>query len=184
MLRVIGGKFKSRRIKEVKSQTTRPTTDKNKESLFNMLGQFFQGGLMLDLFAGSGAIGIEAISRGMDEVEMVENNFQAVKIIKENLNTLGIENQCKVVRQDVFSYLNTTLKKYNLIFADPPYALDKYKQLLDLINYRQLLADNGIIVMEADKAQLFEEKVHHFFKYKEHVLGNTKFVFYRMEEEI
>ncbi|MGM0495897.1 MAG: RsmD family RNA methyltransferase, partial [Bacillota bacterium] len=72
MLRVIAGKFKSRKIKEVKSKLTRPTTDKNKEVLFNLLGQFFSGGAVLDLFAGSGSLGIEAISRGMESVDFVD----------------------------------------------------------------------------------------------------------------
>ena len=183
-MRVIGGVYKSRKIKEVKSSGTRPTTDKNKESLFNMMGQYFQGGRMLDLFSGSGAIGIEALSRGMEHVDFVENDFQAVKIIKENLSSLGIEEQSKVHKQDVFFHLKNSLNKYDLIFADPPYALDKYNELFDLINYRQLLSENGIIVMEADKSQEFQDKVLYFIKYNEKQLGNTKFAFYRMEEAL
>lgn len=181
MLRIIGGIYRSRKIKEVKSTKTRPTTDKNKESLFNSLGQFFSGGRMLDLFSGSGAIGIEAISRGINEVEFVENNVQAINTIKDNLKSLAIDKGVKIIKQDVFKYLGTTDFKYDLIFADPPYALDKYDLLLDIIHSRQLLTKGGIIVFEADKSTLFIDEYHDLIKYKEKILGSTKFAFYKKE---
>ncbi|MCK4552569.1 MAG: RsmD family RNA methyltransferase, partial [Tenericutes bacterium] len=114
MLRVIGGIYKSRRINEVKSSKTRPTTDKNKESLFNSLGQFFDGGKMLDLFSGSGAIGIEAFSRGINEVVFIENDSLAVKTIKSNLEILNIKKNIRIIKQDVFKYLNTSNDTYDL----------------------------------------------------------------------
>ena len=182
-MRVIGGIYKSRIIKNVKSKNTRPTTDKNKESLFNMLGQFFSNGVMLDLFAGSGSIGIEAISRGIESVDFVDDSIQATKIIKENLKTLKINNS-KIFKSDVFSYLNKTNKEYDLIFADPPYNLNKYDILLDIINSRQLCRKNGIIILEADKIQIFKVKIGSLLKYKEKTLGNTKFAFYRMGDQL
>lgn len=182
MLRVIGGIYKSRKIKEVKSSKTRPTTDKNKEVLFNTLGQFFEGGRMLDLFSGSGAIGIEAISRGIDMVDFVENSNIAIKTIKENLDLLGVNQGVNIFKHDVFKYLNNTEIKYDLIFADPPYALNKYDELIKLIHSRQLLAKGGIIVFEADKSYQFIDKYENLVKYKEKNLGNSKFAFYEMED--
>ena len=181
MLRVIGGIYKSRRIKEVKSKNTRPTTDKNKESLFNVLGQFFSGGKMLDLFAGSGAIGIEALSRGMSEVDFIENDHLAIKTIKENLDLLKIQHGINIIKEDVFKYLKTTENHYDYIFADPPYALNKYDEILEIIHSRQLLSKEGIIVFEADKSTIFTDKYVDIIKYKEKTLGNSKFAFYEKE---
>ncbi|MCK5731879.1 MAG: 16S rRNA (guanine(966)-N(2))-methyltransferase RsmD, partial [Tenericutes bacterium] len=158
------------------------TTDKNKESLFNSLGQFFDGGKMLDLFSGSGAIGIEALSRGIDEVIFVESDSLAVKTIKSNLDILEIKEKVKIIKQDVFKYLSTINDTYDLIFADPPYSLNKYDLLLQIIESRQLLANGGIIVFEADKTCEFITSFNGLSKYKEKKLGNSKFAFYKMEE--
>ncbi|XMB72418.1 16S rRNA (guanine(966)-N(2))-methyltransferase RsmD [Mycoplasmatota bacterium WC30] len=182
MLRIIGGFHKSRKIKEVSSKLTRPTTDRNKEAIFNILGQYFDGGVMVDLFSGSGALGIEAISRGIDEVDFVENNNLAINTIKENLNNLKITEGVSVIKLDVFDYLNTINKNFDLIIADPPYALNEYDKLLDIIASRQLLNNGGIIVFEADKNTLLLERKGNIIKYKEKVFGNTKFAFYTLED--
>ena len=99
-MRVIAGKLKSRQLKSVDSKLTRPTTDKNKENLFNMIGPYFEGGRCLDLFAGSGGLGIEAISRGMDELYSVDKQYRAFATIQHNIKTLGIENQVHVYKLD------------------------------------------------------------------------------------
>jgi len=182
MLRVVGGTYKSRKIKEVKSDLTRPTTDRNKEALFNILGQYFDGGKLLDLFSGSGAIGIEALSRGFDEVDFVEKNILAFKTIEENLNTLNIGPCAKVFKQDVFSFLKETKNTYDIIFADPPYALNKYDEILEIIVARQLLHKDGIIIFEADRNTELVESNNTIVKYREKIIGNTKFGFYKMEE--
>ena len=91
-MRVIAGKYRSRQLKSVKSDLTRPTTDKNKENLFNMIGPYFDGGVVLDLFGGSGGLGIEAMSRGMDELYSVDKQYKAFAVIKENVNMLKIDN--------------------------------------------------------------------------------------------
>lgn len=181
-MRVIAGVYRSRRIKEVKSNKTRPTTDKNKESLFNSLGQYFDGDVVLDLFAGSGALGIESYSRGAKSVYYVDSFFQAINTIKDNLKSLGIIESNHVIKQDVFTYLMNTSDTYDLIIADPPYALNKYQELLETIVSRQLLNKNGIIVFEADKSTDLPEEYHNIYKYKEKILGITKFAFYKEEE--
>jgi len=182
MLRVIGGVYKSRRIKEVTSDLTRPTTDRNKEALFNILGQYFDGGKLLDLFAGSGSIGIEALSRGFDEADFIEKNTQACNTIEDNLKTLKITIGVNVFNQDVFSFLKTTKNTYDMIFADPPYSLNRYEELLDIIASRQLLCIDGIIVFEADHNTTLVESNHMIIKFREKIIGNTKFGFYKMEE--
>ena len=181
MLRVISGKYKSRKLKEVKTLSTRPTTDKNKEVLFNTLGQYFDGGYVLDLFSGSGALGIEALSRGYDHCDFIDDSFQAIKVIKENLKSLNIplNTTCKL---DVFKFLGMTENKYDLIIADPPYKLNRYLEILDLIDYRQLLNKSGIIVLESDNHTDFPEVYKSFIKTKEKVLGNSKFTIYEKEK--
>jgi len=129
MLRVIGGTFGSRKIKEVKSDKTRPTTDRNKEAVFNILGQYFSGGAALDLFAGSGALGIEAISRGMDTVDFVDD----YKVACLTIQTLGILDQGNIHKMKALQFLKETKKQYDLILADPPYAKGNYQELLETI---------------------------------------------------
>lgn len=98
-MRVIAGKYKKRQLKVPKTQLTRPTTDKNKENLFNMIGPYFEGGTVLDLFGGSGGLGIEAISRGCDTLYSVDKQYEAFKTIKENFALLQLEN-CYPLKMD------------------------------------------------------------------------------------
>ncbi len=185
MLRVIAGKYRSRKLKEVKKNTTRPTTDKNKESLFNSLGQFFSGGKCLDLFAGSGALGIEAYSRGFEHVTLIEKDFTAYKIIKANIESLQLPTKnVEVILKDVFAFLEVLDKKYDLIIIDPPYALDPYAKLLEIISSRQLLNDNGIIVMESGKDNILPEKHGNLIAYKQKISGISKFTFYQLEADL
>jgi 16S rRNA (guanine(966)-N(2))-methyltransferase RsmD len=183
MLRVISGKYKSRKIVEVKSFTTRPTTDKNKEILFNTIGQYFEGGRALDLFAGSGSLGIEAYSRGIDKVDFVEKNIQAYKVIKTNLLNLEI-NDCKVHRTDALEFLKKADCKYLLILVDPPYKLDIYAEILEIISSRQLLEVNGIIVMESVIDKIMPEEKCDIYKYKEKLMGYSKFSFYKKRRQL
>jgi len=173
MLRIIAGKYKSRKIKDVKSNLTRPTTDKNKETIFNSIGQFFEGGIALDLYAGSGSLGIEALSRGIDQCDFVDKHYTAIKIINENINLLKLEDYSNIFKLDALRFLEKTTKNYDLILLDPPYKLKPYKNVLNIIHDRQLLNKNGIIVMESDH----QTKIEIEFDYvllKEKTLGQSK----------
>lgn len=182
MLRVISGKYRSRQLKPVKIDTTRPTTDKNKEVLFNTIGQFFDGGTMVDLFSGSGALGIEAYSRGFSYCEFVETNPKALKIINENIASLKIDSvDCRVIKMDVFQFLKTTSNYYDLIIADPPYKLNRYEEMLDIISTRHLLNDGGIIVLESENTYELPDSLNELKKYKEKILGFSKFTLYKKE---
>ena len=183
MLRVISGKYRSRQLKEVNRELTRPTTDKNKEVLFNTLGQYFDGGKALDLFAGSGSLGIEAISRGMDYCDFVDSQVLAVKTISENLHNLKVSEQVKTIKKDVFLFLQETDQKYDLIMADPPYKLDRYLEILDLILSRQLLYDSGIIVLESNSETILPDEYKGLIKYKEKILGSTRFSLFEYKKE-
>jgi 16S rRNA (guanine966-N2)-methyltransferase len=180
MLRVIAGTYKSRKIKDVKSHQTRPTTDKNKETIFNSIGQFFNGGKVLDLYAGSGALGIEALSRGMDTCDFVDKQYAAIKTIKDNIKTLDIHEQSHVHKMDAFKFLDKVTHPFDLILIDPPYKLRPYDSLLKLIHDRQLITQHGIIVMESDHDTIIDEYLD-LKKVKEKKLGQSKISIFRRE---
>lgn len=123
-MRVVAGTLKGRSIKAVKGTNTRPTTDKVKESIFNIIGPYFDGGVALDLFGGSGNLGIESLSRGIDRVIFVDRETIAINTIKQNVKDLKIEDQVEIYRNDAFKALKAIVKRglqFDLILLDPPY---------------------------------------------------------------
>lgn len=186
MLRVIAGEFRGRKLNEVPGELTRPTTDKNKEKIFNILGQYFDGGKALDLFAGSGALGIESLSRGIEHVTFVDLQTKAVQTIKENLKTLKIEgNRYKIVLSEAMQFIKTYQgDPFDLIFFDPPYAKNINNELIDLIAFRKLLTKTGVIICENDKNTLLKERFGDLIKQREAFEGITKFTFYLWEETV
>ena len=147
-MRIISGKFRGRRLMPPKNITARPTTDFAKESLFNLLvnKMDIDGADVLDLFAGTGSIGIECVSRGAREVTAVELAHTQQNFIISTCKSLGIHN-LHLIRGDVFRYLKSCSIRYDLIFADPPYALDELPTLPDLI-VPELLKPGGLFVLE------------------------------------
>lgn len=163
-MRVIAGNLKGRQIKSVLGSSTRPTGDKLKESLFNMIGPYFEGGHCLDLFAGSGSLGIEALSRGMDKVIFIDSSAPAIKTIKQNITQLQIENQCEVYRIDAFRSLQILAKKlqtFDLIFLDPPYEKVDYEKLMMKVQESNLIKTHGLIYVEHQPSEKinFNEKM-------------------------
>ena len=124
-MRVVAGKFGGRPLKTLDGKITRPTTDKVKGAIFNMIGPFFDGGRVLDLFSGSGSLAIEAISRGMDEAVMVERNRKAQAIITENIKMTKSEQQFYLMKMDANKALGMVNWSFDLVLLDPPYAKRK-----------------------------------------------------------
>lgn len=150
-MRVIAGECKGRTLKTVKGLQTRPTGDKMKEAIFHRLGPFFQGGACLDLFAGSGALGIEALSRGMDHAVFIDQSKEAVKIIHHNVKQLKLNDRCEIYRNDAFramKILQKKLKKFDLILLDPPYDKVDYKRLMEELGSSELMKENCHIYVE------------------------------------
>ncbi|CDR22542.1 16S rRNA (guanine(966)-N(2))-methyltransferase RsmD [Staphylococcus argenteus] len=148
-MRVIAGKHKSKSLVSMEGRNTRPTMDKVKEGIFNSL--YDVSGIGLDLFAGSGALGIEALSRGMDKVIFVDQNFKAVKIIKSNLENLDLVEQSEVYKNNADRALKALSKReiqFDIIFLDPPYEKGLIDKALKQISEFNLLKENGIIVCE------------------------------------
>ena len=145
-MRIVSGKYRGKKLKEFNLDSTRPTTDRVKESIFNLIQFDVAGAVVLDLFAGTGALGIETISRGAEKVVLVDNNKQAINIINQNLT--GIEGCYEVVFQEYASYLKTTKEKFNIVFLDPPYATDYGADAINLLVNNNLLKNGAIIIFE------------------------------------
>ena len=176
-MRIISGKYGGRRLSPPKNITARPTTDFAKESLFNLLNNRmdFEGIDMLDLFAGTGGIGIECVSRGAREVTAVEIAHVQQNWIISCCRQLGIRN-LSVIRGDVFKFLSACRAKYDLIFADPPYALEQLPTLPDVILGQDILKEDGWLVIEHGKDTDFTTHPRH---YETRTYGSVHFSFFQ-----
>lgn len=161
-MRVISGKFKGRKLGSPSDERVRPTTDRIKETLFNILSSKNPDGygLVLDLFGGSGAVGIESISRGADKVIFIDRDPDSVKLIKDNLNHVGAKSEEYEVYNVDYEFALKKLrgKKFDFIFADPPYALGLERKIAELIKKHDLLSDKGVLCVEhsSDKKVKFD----------------------------
>ena len=148
-MKIISGKYKGRVLKGFDITGTRPTMDRVKESLFGAIQSYVTGSVVLDLFAGSGNLGIEALSEGASFAYLVDSNSKAIKVIKENINNIGITD-IEVIHSDYKEALKSFNNKFDLIFLDPPYNTDYIEKSIKLIEDNNLLNDDGIIVCESD----------------------------------
>lgn len=148
-MKVISGKYKGRKIEGFDIEGTRPTMDRVKESLFATIQNYVKESVVLDLFSGSGNLGIEALSEGASYAYLVDKNIKCIKTINKNINNIGIEN-VKVLNMDYKLALKQINKKLDLIFLDPPYKTSLIEDSLKLIDEYDLLSDDGLIVCESD----------------------------------
>lgn len=150
-MRIIAGTYRSRTIITPKGDATRPTTDRARESLFNILSHNLdlKGVSVLDLFAGSGAFGFEALSRGASHVTFVENDRKALEAISENVEAFDVKNVVSVIKLDVYKWLSGASREYDLVFADPPYDDNKTLTTLPEILFSSgLLLPNSVVICE------------------------------------
>ncbi|MGM9966687.1 MULTISPECIES: 16S rRNA (guanine(966)-N(2))-methyltransferase RsmD [unclassified Rummeliibacillus] len=185
-MRVIAGERKGMPLKAVSGMTTRPTTDKVKESLFNILGPFFEGGVALDLFAGSGGLGIEALSRGMEKAIFIEKDGRAFHNLKENISKCRYEECTEVYRNDATRALKLLIKREvqaDLIFLDPPYKKHQYYEMVEDIVSNGVISKEGTIVCEHDTETDLPDAFINFHKFREEKYGGTIISFYRLDEE-
>lgn len=177
-MRVIAGTHKSLKLKTLKGDNTRPTSDKVRGAIFSSLAYENNLNTMLDLFSGSGAMGIEALSRGFKQAFFNDLNKNAVKIIKENINSLKLNDKSVVYNLDYKQCIKRIENKVDFIFIDPPYFKFDIYEILELIFEEDILNDNGIIVLEVSRDTLFEDS-EYFSVYKEKNYGKSKVVFLR-----
>lgn len=155
MMRVIAGKYKSIPLESLAGKHTRPTTDKVKESLFQMLGPFFPGGTMLDLYGGSGAIAIEAVSRGMEHAVIVEQNTKAQQVITQNIKKVANESCFTLLKMPVNEAIKSQVGTFDLVFLDPPYAKEQLvKDMERLAKYERVKPGRVVVCETADNVSL------------------------------
>jgi 16S rRNA (guanine966-N2)-methyltransferase len=152
-LRIVGGEARGRNLRSVPGHSTRPTSDRVRQSLFDLLGQRMDGLHVLDLYAGTGAMALEALSRGAAGAVLVENDARACGVIFGNLSDLRYESRCKVVRDELPGALSRLHGKFDLVFSDPPYALRASQAVLDGLSANDLLAAGARVVLEMDRRE-------------------------------
>jgi 16S rRNA (guanine966-N2)-methyltransferase len=159
-MRIIAGTFRSRQLKSLKGMELRPTSDKLRETLFNVLGELIAGSRFVDLFAGTGAVGIEALSRGAQEAIFVEKHPPAVALIKKNLESLEIHRDVRVLPLDALQALKrlngelaAASAHIDILFLDPPYAEEaQYANVLSFLGDAKLLAENAVVIAEHQRS--------------------------------
>ena len=180
-MRVITGKARGVLLKTPEGMLTRPTSDRVKEALFSIVNFDLPGANVLDLFAGTGQLGIEALSRGAKHAVFVDAREDACKIVRENLRRTKLENEAKVVRGDYLDYLRRCKEKYDIILLDPPYAEVFLENALKCITEIDILHSGGIIVAERPLGKELPWEFDGFTRSKDYKYGKTLITIYRKE---
>ena len=178
-MRVISGKARGVVLKTPNGDLTRPTADRVKEAMFSILQFDLPGAAVLDLFGGTGQLGIEALSRGATSAVFVDHREDACKLIRENLRRTKLEDCASVVRSDYASYLRSSKKLFQIILLDPPYAQDFLENSLKMITEIDILQSGGIIVAEYPAEKSMEFAFLQQYQAKEYKYGNTKLLVFR-----
>ncbi|MCQ2298960.1 MAG: 16S rRNA (guanine(966)-N(2))-methyltransferase RsmD [Bacteroidales bacterium] len=178
-MRIIAGSLRGRRLNPPANLPVRPTTDMARESLFNILNNYvdYEECSVMDLFAGTGAVSLEFVSRGAKEVTSIEINSQGCEYIKQTAQQFGVKN-IHVVRADVFDLLKRAYKKFDIVFADPPYACEDLPKLPDLVFEHDILNEDGIFILEHPKEYDFADHPH-FWQHRAY--GKVNFSFFAMK---
>lgn len=181
-MRIIRGKYKTRRFKVPKGFPSRPTTDFAKEGLFNILENKIDLSELniLDLCCGTGNISIEFLSREAGNVTAIDSNFNCVRHLKKLCNDLDCTDSINIIKSDILKFLEKTSDKYDLIFSDPPFAYKQHKDIVQLVFERKLLNENGILIIEHGKETAMEDITHFQFSRK---YGNVIFSFFYLEDK-
>lgn len=183
-MRIIAGEFRSRMLAKLEGDQTRPTADKIKGAVFSSIGPFFEGGVLLDAYAGSGNISFEALSRGMDKSYLCDISAKAIATIKKNAALLKVEDRCAIYKRDVFSSLDIFANeglRFDLVYIDPPYRLQRSDELMEELVKHDLLNEGAIVVVESLKEDVFAQSHGDLSKQKESIYGITKITYYRRE---
>lgn len=172
-MRVITGSARGAKLKTLEGLATRPTSDRVKEAVFNIIQFEVEGRRVLDLFAGSGQLAIEALSRGASYAVLVDQNADAVKVIKDNLKKTKFDQQASVFQSDYLRFLSTTRETFDIIFLDPPYAEKFLENALRKISEIDILSEGGIIVCERSREKVLPATVGDLICSKDYNYGKT-----------
>ena len=183
-LRVVAGVRKGRRLKQPVGAGLRPTSARVKEALFSIIADRLPNAQVLDLYAGTGALGLEALSRGGREVVFVENQESAIKVLRDNIQHCSLTECCTIITKDVETFLTTPCLPYNtttfdLIFADPPYEISNLEPLLSKLDAAQRITRTGFIVVEHFKKTLLPLRTGRLQQSRQSRYGDTMLSFYQ-----
>lgn len=182
-MRVITGKARGVVLKTPDGMATRPTADRVKEALFSIIQFDIPTAKVLDLFAGSGQLGIEALSRDAASAVFIDEREDACRLVRENLRRTKLENLGRVIRSDYKSYLRTCREKFDIIFLDPPYKEEFLENALKTITEIDILQTNGIIVTERPLNKDFSVEFEGFQRSKDYIYGSTVLTFFRKQAQ-
>ncbi len=179
-MRIVAGSARGRTLKGPKGPGLRPTADRVRETLFNVLGQWLEGHAVLDLYAGTGALAFEALSRGASRAVLVDNGREALKLCRENAHDLGMESQVEIVAGSVEARTLARLRgPFHLVFADPPYAAQTPAGVLELVEQAGVVAPGGLLVVEHDKRVEAPPALGSLTQEDQRRFGDTTVTFYR-----
>lgn len=183
-VRVIAGTARGRALKTVPGNGTRPTTDKVKEAIFSMIGPYFDGGTALDLYAGTGGLAIEAWSRGIEKLVLVDKEKASIDIIRLNLQAVGAIDAAELYRNDAERAVKALAKrglKFRLVFLDPPYRMTGMDKQMEELALKEMLEPDALIVVEHDSAVHYAKEITGFQQIREAKYGDTIVSIYRFE---
>lgn len=178
-MRITGGTGRGRKLKAPGGERVRPTSDKVKQALFNILGQRVLHSVFLDLYAGTGGIGLEALSRGAEKVLFVDDSRKSVLVIKKNIEQTGFGERAQVVTSRAESFLKKASGQFDIVFLDPPYSIEQ-GPLLNLVSESGVLKPDSLIVSEHFKKQKSPERAGRLLLYREAAYGDTVLAFYKI----
>ena len=181
-MRVITGTARGRRLKELTGMETRPTTDRVKEGIFNIIQFDLEGRRILDLYAGTGQLGIEALSRGAAGAVFVEQRRDAAELVRDNLKITQLSDKGRLVNGEALSFLSAAREKFDIIFVDPPYAADLWENTLNAISRFDILSNHGIIICESPMEKEMPEMAPPYYLHRTYRYGQIKVTTYHREE--
>ena len=174
----VSGIYGGRPLKTLEGKTTRPTSDKVRGAIFNMIGPYFEGGRVLDLYAGSGGLSIEAVSRGMSSAVLVERDRKAQSIVAENIQMTKEVGKFELLKMDAERALEQVSGEFDLIFLDPPYAKEQIVADIEKMDEKELFSEDVMVVCETDKAVELPEEIACLGIWKEKIYGISKVTVY------
>ena len=177
-MKIVSGIYGGRPLKTLEGKTTRPTSDKVRGAIFNMIGPYFEGGRVLDLYAGSGGLSIEAVSRGMASAVLVERDRKAQAIVAENIQMTKEVGKFELLKMDAERALEQVSGPFDLIFLDPPYAKEQIVADIEKMAERELFSEDVMVVCETDKAVELPEAIACLGIWKEKIYGISKVTVY------
>ncbi|MTV33494.1 16S rRNA (guanine(966)-N(2))-methyltransferase RsmD [Streptococcus pneumoniae] len=177
-MKIVSGIYGRRPLKTLEGKTTRPTSDKVRGAIFNMIGPYFEGGRVLDLYAGSGGLSIEAVSRGMSSAVLVERDRKAQTIVAENIQMTKEVGKFQHLKMDAERALEQVSGEFDLVFLDPPYTKEQIVADIEKMAERELFSEDVMVVCETDKAVELPEEIACLGIWKEKIYGISKVTVY------